>query len=341
VIKSAPRTTYLTTFSSNLWSINVVIDVCRKLNKKLHLIGSGMLKTLKIADDLGLMPFASDVLCDEAELSFIPAQNLVVLATGCQGEPRAALPRIINGDHPTMQIEPLDTVVFSSRVIPGNELGVLDLVNKCTRMGVQVITARQEPLVHVSGHACQDDLKELIERLRPKNFMPVHGTYSHLVANELLAALDTHAKPEIIRVDNGVKVSLRNGQVDLSEPFDVSRLYVESWSRLTTEPVVLRERLKVAEVGAAFFSGVYLKKDKAWQVKPQLETVGLDFPDRVKMDSWLQRVFDRAGESLQRELTNKVLSPEDLKENLRLLIRRELTDIFVKKPVVYVQLHLL
>ena len=341
VIKGAPRTTYLTTFSSNLWRIQVVIEICRRLNKKLHLAGTGLLKTLKIADGLGIMPFASDVLCEDAELSFVPAQNLVVLATGCQGEVRAALPRIINGEHPKLVIQPLDTVVFSSRVIPGNELGVLDLINKCTRRGVQVITSRQEPLVHVSGHACQDDIKELIERLRPKNFMPVHGTYSHLVANEMLAALDTQTKPAIIRVDNGVKVHLKNGKIDLSEPFQMARLYVESWSRLTTDPVVLRERLKVAEVGAAFFSGVFIKKSFSWQTTPQLETVGLDFPDRIKISTWLNRVFDRVEESIKRELGHNPLSPEDIKENIRLLIRRELTSIFVKKPVVYVQLHLL
>ncbi|MFO0683052.1 MAG: ribonuclease J [Sandaracinus sp.] len=187
LVAGATERVIVSLFASNTHRVRALFDVARRTGRKVALFGRSLDTHVRIARELGILPDPGDVLVRRETAREIPRGRLMILCTGSQGEPPAALPRLASGEHPDLALERGDLVIFSSRVIPGNERPILDLVETLARRGLRVITRAGDPTIHASGHAHRGEQRRLVELVRPRSFLPVHGTFVHLEAHAALA----------------------------------------------------------------------------------------------------------------------------------------------------------
>ena len=176
----APRRLIVACFASNIHRIQQVLDVAARLGKKVAVNGKSMAANIRIAGELGYLRVPQDTLVRLDEFHRVPPDQGVIITTGSQGEPLSAVARMAVGEHKQIEVEPGDTVIFSARVIPGNEQSIARTVNQLLQRGRQVITEDVRPGVHVSGHPSREELKLMSSLTRPRFFVPVHGEYRHL-----------------------------------------------------------------------------------------------------------------------------------------------------------------
>ncbi len=188
-------------FASNIYRVHEIIDAARHNGRYCATLGKSLERYIECANSFTNIPFDAEDLIDVKDLSKYDDNELVILCTGSQGEPRAALARLAIGAHPEVSIKPTDTVVLSSRQIPGNERRIHQMLNDFARRGAHVIYPRTDRGIHVSGHACQDELKKMLSLVRPRNFIPVHGEYTFLQTHaDMARALDV---PSVTLIENG------------------------------------------------------------------------------------------------------------------------------------------
>ncbi len=332
VIKEAKGVTFITTFSSNLWRIKSVLLLAKEQSKRVFVLGAGMRKSIELGVKFRLLSDEVNVLVDEAGLKSLQRRELLVLCSGCQGEYRSGLRRLVGDEVNALKIMADDQVVFSSRVIPGNEKSIAKMVSICHQKGALVITSRERPQIHVSGHAYAEDLGLFLKHLKPRYHIPVHGTFTQLRANQLLAAPE-----ERVSVTNGSIISLRAEGCEKVAEVALERLFVDSWSRQTMSYDVMRERHKIGDSGLAVVTGFIDSK----RVEFDIEFVGLPFQDEGDEKRFLNVLLGRMRDLYKRlEPVPGGLSSEYFNEQTRLLIRRALSDRFMKKPVVMSKIFL-
>lgn len=340
VFKAAPQAVLISTFASNLWRLISIIEASKAAGRRVFITGPGVEQTLAVASSLGMYNMLESMRIEEADLRKVPRQQLVVLATGCQGEWRAAMARIANGEHRAFKIEPNDTVVLSSRIIPGNEKPIYAMLNNLLAKGAKVVTAREAPGIHVSGHAYRDDLDRLIKTLKPKNYTPMHGGFSQMLANW-----------EIGRdgVDGGTSQIMQNGDVLEATKKGVTKLghlavetrYIDGQAAVILPPEVLKDRLKLGELGGALVTGAYNARERRWVSPPEVELIGLKLPDRIDEEEWLETQATMVRTRLPQLVAGKGLTRDDAYEEIRISLRRQLAAVLQKKPIVLVKVHLL
>ena len=340
----------ITTFASNYWRVKTVANLCAKFGKKLLILGGGFEQAIRIADELGFDPLPAGIRApeDQVGLGNIPRDRLVILASGSQGEWRSAMSRLSAGEHRSFKVAPGDTVVFYSRMIPGNEKSVLWLMNNFRREGASIVTSREAPGIHVSGHAYRGEIKTLIELLRPRNYIPMHGTYSHLDANESIIAELGLENTASMLIENGDMVDLSPEGCIKAGAIKVETLFVDSDSYASMTKEVLRERLRIGEGGCAFVSGVFDIDGKRWLRSPDIILQGIEFrPEEghsgpVAKDVWIDEACMYVSEAVTRLAEQQqACSPEDLEEEARLTLRRLLFGSLNRKPSVFARIHCL
>jgi ribonuclease J len=237
-------------FGSNVERVASVLRVAHARGRKVLLLGRSLRAHVEIADSLGLLPSPMPPLIHPDAADDIPPGELLVLATGSQGEANAALPRLSTGQHPRLHLESGDEVVLSARVIPGRERAVLPMIDELERRGVRVWTARDDHALHVSGHACQTEQQRMIDALQPRAFLPVHGTYVHLKRHaELARSLGVH---ESVVADDGAVV-----EVDAHGTRVVDRIVtgrVHRRAGVALDDATLRQRTAMARQGLVVVS---------------------------------------------------------------------------------------
>lgn len=189
VVSQVKGRVIISMFGSHLHRASHVIALGRKLGRKVLLLGRSLQRNVQLAMSVGIMERADDVLIPFEAAPAIPGSQLLILCTGAQAEPRSALMGLLNPQPGPLRLERGDTVIISSRTIPGNEPNVSGLINRLIALGVHVITARQEPGVHVSGHAARGEQRKVLELTKPRSFIPIHGELRHLHAHSELAKL--------------------------------------------------------------------------------------------------------------------------------------------------------
>lgn len=329
----------LATFASNFWRLKTIVDVCLATKRRLFITGPGIEQSFEIADRLGIYSLPPDLRVTDENIDEIPRENLVVLATGCQGEFRSALNRIAYGEHRQFQIRDGDTVILSSRIIPGNERPILSMVDQLKRRGANVITTRHDEGIHVSGHAYRGDLERLFSLLKPRCYTPIHGAYSQLDANRKVA--ETSPPTHACLIENGDIITLKSGEVSIEGRISIDLEYVDSESGTVLSYETLRERLRIGELGAAIVTGVYNVDDQVWYSPPEIELIGLRLPNNIEQNNWLSHQSEMLKQIVQDNIDKNVISNEVLIECLRIAIRRSLLSILRKKPVVFVKIHFL
>ncbi len=338
VVNACEKAAIITTFSSNLGRLKTIVDVCQATGRKLYITGGGLEGTLAIAKNLGLYHLPENLRVADDQLGSIPRERLLVLTTGCQGERRSGLARIASGEHRHFRISDGDTVIWSSRLIPGNERAVISLSNNLLRAGARVITAREAPGIHVSGHAYGGDIDHLVGLLKPRHYLPVHGAFSQLHANsQRPERLGISTQCQLI--ESGDVLDASRFGVDVVGHIDVELAFVDGDSSTILSYEDLRERLRIGELGAALVDGVFDFKRETWLVRPSIEFTGLAFPISINEAKWRADKAAKVANIAAQGLLQKGQNSEVINEEIRKFIRRELQLVLKKKPVVTVRLH--
>ncbi|HVL84672.1 MAG TPA: ribonuclease J [Pseudonocardia sp.] len=236
-------------FASNVHRVQQIVDAAVRHGRRVCLVGRSMLRNMEIAIDLGLLVVPEGTLVELDDVDDVPDRRLLIICTGSQGEPMAALSRMARGEHRSLQVRRTDTVILSSSLIPGNEHAVYGVINGLVRSGVHVVHQGTTRGVHVSGHAWAGELLFLYNATRPSNVMPVHGEWRHLRANAALAELTGVPRDSVVLTENGVVVDLVDGKAMISGRLPVGRAYVDGLASGDIEQPTLADRLVLGEGG--------------------------------------------------------------------------------------------
>ena len=247
-IKNAPGRVFVASFSSHIHRLQQICDAARKCGRKVVVTGRSMLTNTRVARELGYLNIDDADIIDAFDIDNLPDDKIVVMCTGSQGEPLSALSRMANGEHKTLSIHEGDTVILSATPVPGNEKAVQQVVNSLAKLGCDVWD-KSRALVHVSGHGSQEELKLLMAMAKPTYFMPVHGEAVHLRAHAQLARKMGLKDDHIFILDNGDTLEMRGGIVKRGAPVESGVVYVDGLRIGDTDPIVLRDRQKLANDG--------------------------------------------------------------------------------------------
>ena len=318
-------------FATNVARLETVMKLAERHGRRVALVGRSMHRIYEAACETGYLN-GLPPLVSERELGYLPRDEVLLLCTGSQGEPRAALWRIARGDHPEVVLEEGDAVVFSSRVIPGNERAISALQNELVRQGIKVMTDREHP-IHVSGHPARDELAQMYHWVQPRIAIPVHGEARHLASHaELARACQV---PEAIVAENGALIRLAPGRAEIFEEVQAGRLVLDGNRLIPANSPTLRGRQKIAYNGSAVVS---LVMDGAGGLlaEPRATVQGLLDPvhDRALLDAALEAVEDE----LARLPRGARADDARVRETARVALRRALFRSVGKKPVTEVHL---
>ncbi len=322
-------------FASNVHRMRSLIEIARKVGRKVVPMGRSVDTHLRIATELKLLPDPHDVLVQRRDAKTLPRAQTLVLATGSQGEPRAALPRLATNMHPDLELAEGDLVLLSSRIIPGNERPILDLIDTLERRGIRVLHRLLDPAIHTSGHAHREELNDLLDLVKPKAFVPVHGTYLHLRAHAELAS--ARGVPQVLRALNGDTIEIDGDSLRIAERVWSGRVHIDQGG----EPVdgrVLSERRGLAELGIAFVSVALDERGRAIS-PPKVTSSGVFHPDD---DADLVASCERAAHREIADLVSPKIGPdvERVSDALKRAVRRVCMRELGKKPVVFATVHL-
>jgi ribonuclease J len=303
-------------------------DVAVECGRKVVVIGRSMRKNLNIARNLGYVSFPEDAIVNPDEAAQLPAERLLVLCTGSQGEPMSALTRIAYGDHKAVAVEPGDTVVISAKPVPGNELRVHDSINQLARAGAEVLHEEIAP-VHVSGHACQEELRTMLSLLRPRHVMPIHGEYRMLAAHAKLAREAGVPEERILIAENGSVVELARGGARLVDKVDSGVTFVDGLRVGDVQDVALRDRRKLADDGVLIVVTTLASSDGGEIAPPELIARG--FAESDELIDELRTEADR----VVRELANEhVVEIKLLQEHIHDAVGQIVYDRTRRRPMV-------
>lgn len=330
IIRATKGRVAITTFSSNVGRIRSVAEAARDAGRKVLLLGSSIKRVVDVATDLGYMeglpPFV-----DEDEFNTIDRNKIVIILTGSQGESRAALAKIARDEMRTVMLNAGDTVVFSSRTIPGNEKAILDIKNGLIEQGVNIITD-DEALVHVSGHPRRNELKRMYEWVRPQILVPVHGEAAHLVGH---AAFARQCGIETVpHVRNGDVLRLAPGPAEVIDEAPHGRIFKDGDLIGDFDEMGIGERRKLSYVGHIAVN-VLLNGKHNLVRDPVVRTKGLpEFDeDNERMIDRLEEAAVSAVESIPRVRRRDL---DVVHESVRRAVRAEARDAWGKKPVMTV-----
>ncbi|RUM99682.1 ribonuclease J [Pseudaminobacter arsenicus] len=245
VIEKAPGRVAVTTFSSNVGRIRSIAEAARDAGRQVLVLGRSLKRVIDVADELGYMDGLPEFISEE-DYGYIPRENLVIICTGSQGEPRAALAKLARDEMKTVALSPGDTVIYSSRTIPGNEKAILEIKNLLIDQGVKIIEDG-DALVHVSGHPRRSELRRMYEWTRPRIAVPVHGEAAHLVAHGALAS--AAGVPEVAQIRNGDMLRLAPGAAEIIDQLPFGRIYKDGKLIGNDEAMGIRERRKLSFAG--------------------------------------------------------------------------------------------
>lgn len=319
-------------FASNVARLQSAIEAAEANGRRVCLVGRSMHRMTAAAKAVGLLSHVQDFVGEE-EAGFFPPEKILYLCTGSQGEPRAALSRIAEGNHRNVTLGAGDAVIFSSRVIPGNDIGIFQLQNRLAERGVEIITEKTRP-VHVSGHPCRDELAQMYQWAQPKVAIPVHGERRHLIEHAAFAK--ELQVPQAVTVRNGDMVQIRaDGTAAIVDEAPAGRLHMDGNFLTDANAASMRERRKLAHAGQIT---VAMAIDEAGELVsgPEVRAQGIAEDRDLPLDDFLEALADEAERAHDRMSRRDRRNVETAEEEVRRAVRREANRIWGKKPWVEV-----
>ncbi|RAN34867.1 ribonuclease J [Hyphomonas pacifica] len=333
LIASQRQAVAVTTFASNVARVKSVIEAAELAGRAVCLVGRSMHRIMDAAKAVGILPPTLEFV-DEADASQIPAEHILYLCTGSQGEPRAALTRIARGDHRNISLHQGDTVIFSSRLIPGNETGIFQLQNSLADQGVRVITPRMVPeKIHVSGHPCRDELKRMYQWVRPRIAVPVHGERRHIMEHA------TYAKslqvPQAVAPRNGSLVRLAPGEAEIVDLVPAGRLYLDGNKLVPEGAQGIDERRKLSW-GGIVFASLTLDDDGDVLDGPVIVTKGLSEGDGRLADESVEPLEIAAEDAINKLKRRDRMDDDNVERVIGRAIRKACLAAFGHRPIIEV-----
>ncbi|MDQ1735734.1 MAG: ribonuclease, partial [Pseudonocardiales bacterium] len=248
VITKAKGRIIVACFASHVHRVQQVLDAAHESGRHVAMVGRSMVRNMQIARDLGLLHVRDGILIDLKDAEQMPSSRVLLVCTGSQGEPLSALSRMANREHPSIRIVPDDLILLASSLIPGNENSVFTVINGLSRLGATVVH-KSTALVHVSGHAPAGELRYLLNAVRPKNLMPVHGEWRHLRAHAAIARSTGMTDEHIMLAENGVVVDLSGGEAAIVGGIEIDNVYVDGLAVGDIGDQVIKQRQILGDEG--------------------------------------------------------------------------------------------
>ena len=330
LIRTAPRRVAVTTFASHVGRLRAVADAARAAEREVVVVGRAMERVVQVARETGYLDGVQDFREMQA-YGYLPPDKVLALCTGSQGEPRAALARIAEDEHPDVALSRGDRVIFSARPIPGNEKAIARVINGLVAQGVEVITDRTH-LVHVSGHPRRDELRDMIGWVRPKILIPAHGEALHLAEHAALAR--RAGVPQVLVCRNGDLVRLAPGPAEIVDQLPSGRLYKDGSLVIEAEARTIAARRRLSFSGIVSVA-IAINDKGALVTYPEVELIGL--PETDAAGTPLLEVAGRAVEKTFETLPKpRRRDPDDVAESLRRAVRAAIAERWGKKPICHV-----
>lgn len=319
------------TFSSNIHRIQQVVDAACACGRKILVNGRSMMESIAISRQLGYLQIPDDVLIDLRQMRDLPRHRLLILSTGSQGEPLSSLARIAMDDHKEIRLEPGDTVILSSRFIPGNEKTITDMINHLYRRGAEVCYETTSE-IHVSGHASQEELKLMLALTRPRYFVPIHGEYRHLVKHARLAeAMDLPGLHAIV-IDNGQPLLLSENGMRLEARVETGRIFVDGKGVGDLGAPELRDRSHLASHGMVVVLLALSQATGEILYGPELLTRG--FVPEAESRVYLEAACEVVRQTLAEHSPAARGDQEEIKTEVRKALRRFFNRTIERRPVI-------
>ena len=315
-------------FASNIHRMQQAADVAIECGRKVVVVGRSMRKNLNIARNLGYVELPEEALVRPDEAALLPPDRVLALCTGSQGEPMSALTRVAYGDHPSLSIDPGDTVIISAKPVPGNELRVHDSINQLARAGAEVLHEEIAP-VHVSGHACQEELRTMLSLLRPRHVMPIHGEYRMLAAHAKLARDAGVPEDRILLAENGSVVELARGGVRLVDHVDAGVTFVDGLRVGDVQDVALRDRRRLADDGVLIVVTTVGSSDGGEIAPPELIARGF-----AESDDLLAELRDEADRVVRELASEHATEIKLLQEHIHDAVGQIVYDRTRRRPMI-------
>ncbi len=330
LIRSAPARVAVTTFASHVGRLRAVADAARAADREVVVVGRAMERVVQVARETGYLDGVQDFRSAES-YSYLPPDKVLALCTGSQGEPRAALARIAEDEHPEVTLSRGDRVIFSARPIPGNEKAIARVINGLITQGVEVITDRTH-LVHVSGHPRRDELRDMIGWVRPQILIPAHGEALHLAEHAALAR--RAGVPKVLVCRNGDLVRLAPNGPDIIDEIPSGRLYKDGSLLVNAEARTIAARRRLSFAGVVSVA-LAVSEQGALLADPEVELIGLPEADaggasmtEIARDA-VEIAFDALPKPRRRD-------PDAVAEAVRRAVRSAIAARWNKKPICHV-----
>lgn len=318
-------------FSSSIHRIQIILDLAKELGRKVAPIGRSMVSNVRTAADLNYLHIPPDLLISASEIKNYPSHEILVLATGTQGEPRAALSRMAVNQLKWMEVEEGDLIIISARVIPGNEKLVANMANHFHQRGAQVYDSRTS-LVHASGHGHQDDLKLMINLTRPRFFVPIHGEFSQLKKHAALARQQGIPADHVKIIENGDILRLTRDSAEITGQVKAERRFIDKGIPKEVHEMVLRDRRYLSEDG---FVVLVLPMDRSTgKLIADPEMVSRGFVTMDSSEELVRATLDQVHMLVADTPIEKKQDQQIFKEILRSSLKRFLRKQTGKRPII-------
>ncbi len=319
------------TFSSNIHRIQQIADAAVASNRKMLINGRSMVSNIAIARQLGYLKIPDDLLIDLRDYPNLPRHRLLVLTTGSQGEPLSALSRIAMDEHKQIDLQSGDTVILSSKFIPGNEKAISEMINHIYRRGAEVHYETTSE-IHVSGHAAREELREMLQLTRPKNFIPIHGEYRHLVKHAELARQTGLNAERVFVLENGVPLILSAEKAAVGERFESGRIFVDGKGVGDVGFMELRDRSHLAHHGMVVVLLALNQKSGKIIYGPELMTRG--FLIEEEHHDFLEQARQAVIDMIQEHNLETLGDWEELRVEVRKTLRRFFNRSIERRPMI-------
>jgi ribonuclease J len=331
IFQRSPGRVFVATFSSNIPRIQQVTEISESHDRRLVLCGRSMIHNAQVASDLGYLHLPKGFMTESDRWQDFPPERLTFLTTGSQGEPLSVLHRIALDDHRRIRIAPGDTVVLSSKFIPGNEKTISNLINHLYRRGA-VVHYEKVSEIHVSGHASQEELKTMLQLTRPRHFVPIHGEYRHLVRHMQLAQQVGVRPANCFLVEDGDVLALAGGEAHKASPVSVGRVFVDGKGVGDVEDVVVRDRRHLSEGGMVL--AVMAIHQQTGELVAGPELISRGFVRAEEEEEVLQHAKRVVVETLRNMNRETRTDRSELQEEVRKSLRRYFSKTLERRPVV-------
>ena len=329
--RSAPRRVILSCFASSIHRIQQVIDIASRVNRKVAFVGRSMVDNVEIAHSLEILRIPDGMVVRPQEIRGFDPKRIIILASGSQAEPMSSLSRIAVDNHRFVSVDENDSVILSARIIPGNEKSIFRMLDHMFRRRALVYYENSGGVIHVSGHASQEEQKLMLQLVKPKYFIPVHGEYRHLFRHAALAHQLGVVSEEIMLVEDGQSIEFTEDRAYRRDPVTAGRVLVDSGSLEEIEEVVIRDRKHLSEDGVVVPIIAIDKHTGKMESQPEIVTRGL-----VSDDS--QELLDGARKVLLKTVSESNAEEKSdwgvIKEKIRVDLKRYINKQTSKRPLI-------